>query len=131
VEKQKVVDEITAYLREELAECARRPDAGAATQVGELERLLTMYRFLPVREYGAGEPAIPSSLVTLRHGSTEAWYFIAPQGGGLVMRVEGQPVQVITPNSPLGEALLGKRAGDRVRVQTRGGEREYVVVRVT
>jgi hypothetical protein len=57
-----------------------------------------------------------------------AFYFIVPSGGGLVMRVDGNPVQVITPNSPLGEVLMGRHAGDTVSVEAGGKPREYKIV---
>jgi transcription elongation GreA/GreB family factor len=57
-----------------------------------------------------------------------AYYLIVPKGGGLVTRVEGKAVQVITPNSPLGEALLGKRVGDEAQIEVGGKTRLYKVV---
>jgi hypothetical protein len=120
VNKTDVVQEIVAYLTEELSAPERDP--------AEIQRLLTVYRFIPTRDYEAGEPIIPSSLVELDLAGTRAFYFIAPQGGGLITRVGGKPVQVITPQSPLGEALLGKRTGDTVEVEIRGGVRRYTVV---
>jgi len=36
----------------------------------------------------------------------------------------------ISVTSPLGRALLGKREGDEVRVQTPGGLREFVVLKI-
>ena len=35
-----------------------------------------------------------------------------PHGGGVVLRVDGVEVTVVTPSSPVGQALLGKQAGD-------------------
>jgi len=120
VNKSNVVKEIMTYLEEELADGKRDPK--------EIQRLLTVYRFIPVRDYLPEEPIIPSSLVELDLTGTRAFYFIAPQGGGLVTRVDGKPVQVITPQSPLGEALLGKKTGDTIDVEIRGGTRSYRVV---
>jgi transcription elongation GreA/GreB family factor len=47
-----------------------------------------------------------------------------------VTQIDGRPVQVITPSSPLGEALLGKKAGEIFRVELRGGAREYQVISI-
>ncbi len=127
--KDKVIEEIEAYLREELIVAQGEGQDDLA--VREINRLLTMYRFLPKRKYGRDDVIIPSALVELKLGGISAFYFIAPQGGGLVTRVEGKPVQVITPQSPLGECLLGKRAGDRVRVETRSGIREYQIISIS
>ena len=39
----------------------------------------------------------------------EAYYLVAPEGGGVVL---SGGVKVVTPKSPLGKALMGKEAGD-------------------
>ena len=116
-----MIDTIVEYLNEELA------TADSARQA-EIERLLTVYRFLPRRPYGREDVIIPSALVELQLGETHAFYFIAPQGGGLITNVGGRPVQVITPQSPLGEVLLGKKVGDEVKVEIRVNTREYRVI---
>lgn len=123
VDKKRVIQHLTEYLTEELAE---KPPA----EKGEIESLLMMYRFLPSRAYGKDDVIVPSALVTLKTGESVAYYFIVPRGGGLVTQVEGKPLQVITPNSPLGEAMLGKKQGDRFSVEIRGAQREYEIVSV-
>jgi transcription elongation GreA/GreB family factor len=50
-------------------------------------------------------------------------FFIAPDGGGL--KLQGQ-VQVLTPKSPLGAALLGKQPDDEVHV----GPRQLAILKV-
>jgi transcription elongation factor GreA len=37
----------------------------------------------------------------------------------------------ISNKSPLGEAILGKKIGDKILIQTPGGEKEYIVTRIT
>lgn len=125
MDKKKVIQEIQTYFDEELVQAA---NAGDEERQAELKRLQLIYRFLPVREYGKDDVIIPSSLVELALGETRAYYFVAPQGGGLITNVDGRPVQVITPQSPLGEALLGKKVGDEIRVEIRGGVRQYRVM---
>jgi transcription elongation GreA/GreB family factor len=67
----------------------------------------------------------------LELGTVRALYFLVPQGGGLVTSVDGRPVQVITPQSPLGERMLGKKVGDSFTVETAsGGQRTYRVVSI-
>jgi transcription elongation GreA/GreB family factor len=136
--KRKVVEEIQAHLAEELkgllpsAEKAESGEAsmpeGTASRIREIQQQLTMYRFLPMREYGADDVVVPSALVELELSGRRAFYLVVPSGGGLVMKIEGHPIQVVTPQSPLGNALLGKRLGDTVRVETAGAPREYVIV---
>ena len=159
ISKKAVVEQVQAYLVEELdgilkaAKAAHdaatheesKPEdqydtrgleasylAGAQAQrAAELKQLLLMYRFLPLRELGKDDVACPTALVELEFGGKRAFYFIAPQGGGLVTRVEGQPVQVITPQSPMGEAVLGKRVGETVEVDIRDSTRSYKVISIS
>ena len=158
MDKRRLVETIQTHLAEELAtlvqaakaaheaathEESRAEDAhdtrgieasylaGAQAQrAAELKSLILMWKFLPLRDFGPDDVACPAALVELEHGKTRAFYFIAPQGGGLVTRIDGQPVQVITPNSPMGEAILGKKAGDTVEIETRSSTRTYRVVSV-
>jgi len=53
--------------------------------------------------------------------------FISPAGGGNLL---AGGVQVVTPNSPLGRALLGKKVGDDVELQLPGKLRSFVVVHI-
>lgn len=55
-------------------------------------------------------------------------FFLAPEGGGT--RLAGG-VQVVTPASPLGQALLGKRAGDEVELKLGGRARSLTVLAVS
>ena len=127
MDKFKLLQVIEEHLREELVDALREPGSERAA---ELQKLLTVYRFLPRRTYGAEDPVIPSALVELELGATRAFYFVAPSGGGLITQVDGKPVQVITPQSPLGEALLGKKVGEPVQVEIRGTRREYRVISI-
>ena len=55
---------------------------------------------------------------------------MAPAGGGLSLTLEGQVVGIITPQSPLGQALLGARTDDDVELITPRGLRELTVIAV-
>ena len=123
MEKRKVIERISEYLQEEMAGADQARSA-------EIKRLVLMYRFLPARHYAVGEAIIPSSLVELSLNGNRAFYFIAPQGGGLITQIDGKAVQVITPNSPLGEVLLGKKAGEEISVDVRGSTRTYSIISV-
>jgi transcription elongation GreA/GreB family factor len=127
LKKHKIIEQIQEYLTEELESLADP----SGEEAERLKRLQLVYRFLPVKEYGRDEVIIPSALVELEFKKTIAYYFISPQCGGLITRVDGNPVQVITPQSPLGEALLGKKAGDTVQVMVRGAVRVYKILTVS
>jgi transcription elongation GreA/GreB family factor len=54
-------------------------------------------------------------------------YFLAPEGGGTKLK---GGVQVVTPLSPLGAALMGKREGDDVELKLAGRSRQLSVLSV-
>ena len=56
--------------------------------------------------------------------------FLGPAAGGLKLNYEGSEIMVITPDSPLGENLLGKRVGDECELTTAGKLREYEILQV-
>jgi transcription elongation GreA/GreB family factor len=44
------------------------------------------------------------------------WFFIGPAAGGFQTQIAGQHITVITPNSPMGKALIGKQQDDDIEV---------------
>ena len=52
------------------------------------------------------------SLVELRTGREKEFYFVGPKAGGLEVSVEDQEVVVLSPQSPLGQRLLGHGSGE-------------------
>jgi transcription elongation GreA/GreB family factor len=65
------------------------------------------------------------ALVEVEDEDAEALrYYLAPEGGGTKLK---GGVLVVTPASPLGAALLGKRAGDEVEL-TLGGKKRVLAL---
>ena len=93
---------------------------GQAQRVAELEAAAADVAALKLRTCVAVAMA---ALVVVEEDGKRSAYFVAPGGGGTVL---ADGVQVITPNSPIGTALLGKRADDVV--EFRGRELEIVSV---
>lgn len=122
MDKSLVIERLVAHLTEELQESVD------AARRKELESQLLMYRFLPRRTYTKDDEIVPSSLVRLKTGNVETLCFLVPQGGGLILEVNGTPVQVVTPYSPLGEAIMGKKMGDKISVELRGSIRVYEIL---
>jgi transcription elongation GreA/GreB family factor len=98
---------------------------GQAVRIEELRGALAEVRAMPVAvpRGGAGVGA----LVWATEEGPEVGFFIAPHGGGT--KLPGG-VQVVTPRSPLGLALLGKRPGDVCELRLQGRSRELEVTRV-
>ncbi|MHB0844820.1 GreA/GreB family elongation factor [Stutzerimonas nitrititolerans] len=92
---------------------------GQRRRVHEIETALVAYRNLPVRPQ-EGEPIRVGALVALDQESVARRIFLGPDAAGLRIVDEGQEVLVITPRSPLGQALLGRCEGDEVELLVDG-----------
>jgi len=92
---------------------------GQSKAAEETALALAQFQSLALRDFAAGEPIGLGALVALE-GS--ARYFIGPRAGGTEIELPGATVLVITPQSPLGRQLLGRRQGDTVQLDV-GGKR--------
>ena len=101
-----------------------------ATRAAELNRLLLIFKLFPIREYTQADPIVPGALICLELNEKPSLYFLVTHGGGTLIEVNSQAIQLITPQSPLGDALLGKKQGDCVEIESRSGTREYQILSV-
>ena len=100
---------------------------GLAQRVADLQEAASLLANMLVRRFGEDDVVAVSAVVTCEdENGAECLYFIAPAGGGIKLAVGGQTLGVITPASPLGRVMLGKRAGDDVEL--RGRELSIVLV---
>lgn len=105
--------------------------AGAqAKRVGEIEEQLHIYRQLKPKEFGKNDPIDATALVKVEHNNKVSYVFLMPKAGGIALSVDGHAVQVITPMSPLGEALVGLKVGDVAIVDTANTSKEYEILDV-
>lgn len=101
---------------------------GQAVRVEGLRAELAETQAMALRSFAEGQPAALSALVTVEEGETTFLVWLTPAGGGL--RLAEGAVQAVTTRSPLGRALLGKRAGDDATVPLAGKSRELSIVDV-
>ena len=101
---------------------------GQSRQALETEAAITAFEKLAPRRFAAGAPIELGALVKLEQKSDRTLYFFGPKAGGTEVICGGREVLVITPQSPLGEQLLGKRQGDRLEL-TVAGVRDYYRVK--
>jgi transcription elongation GreA/GreB family factor len=99
---------------------------GQAKRTEELREGLAALRRMEVESFTPNQPVGVGALVTAEEGSRCVRFFVALHGGG--SRLANGSVQVVTPRSPLGEALIGKRVGDDCEVLTGGNRRELELV---
>lgn len=94
---------------------------GQAKLAAEVEESLKQYAALELPEVQADSAIVIGVLVQLESAGRRSWYFLGPRAGGLELSWEGRDILVLTPQSPLGRELVGKRVGDTVRTPGRAG----------
>ena len=104
---------------------------GQAQRVVELQDALNQLNALELLVFRDGSPIVLSALVALDDGEQQTHYFIAPAGGGERVKLGKLEVRVVTPQSPIARALLGKREGDDLELRTPQGVSECSIVRVS
>jgi transcription elongation GreA/GreB family factor len=102
---------------------------GEAARVEELRAGFAEVQALAVPPFDGDGPARLGAIVVTEEGDQRTVFFIAPHGGG--HRLADGTVQVVTPKSPLGRALLGARAGEECEVTLAGKLRALGVIAVS
>jgi transcription elongation GreA/GreB family factor len=89
---------------------------GQSKAAEEAAQAVAQFSALPARNFAAGEPISLGALVRLE-GRGQNCYFIGPRAGGTEVDAGGDAVLVITPQSPLGRQLMGRKQGDRLQLE--------------
>ena len=87
---------------------------GQARQAVAVEAAAANFEGTDFRDFESGEAIAVGALVELRMGTGEYWSLLGPAAGGREVCVEGTEVTVVTPEAPLGGALIGRRVGERI-----------------
>ncbi|HEY1662807.1 MAG TPA: GreA/GreB family elongation factor [Verrucomicrobiae bacterium] len=95
---------------------------GQSKQAAELEAAIAEFEKLAARKFAAGEAIDIGALVELESAGEKSFYFLGPRAGGTEIEHDRKEILVITPQSPLGEQLMGKKQGDQPQLNL-GGER--------
>ncbi len=103
---------------------------GQSRQAAEIAEALEQFAVLPLRDFGAEDGIDLGAFVELETKTGRACYFIGPRAGGMEIAQGRREVLVITPQSPLGQQLVGKKRGDKWDAQLAGRLNECRVVSV-
>ena len=88
------------------------------------------FRNIVLKDFSQGAPVGLTAVVRLDDGEADQVYFIAGDAGGMKLTVDRENIMVITPKSPLGQALMGKKKGDFIEVRIRNDLREFEIIDV-
>jgi transcription elongation GreA/GreB family factor len=98
---------------------------GQSMRTQEIRTGLGQARAVRERPPASGGPIALGSLIEAEEDDKRELFLMAPARGGTVLAGR---VQVVTPSSPLGRALLGKREGDDLEVVVAKGTREISIL---
>src|ERR1700733_4097927 len=101
---------------------------GQSKQAAEIESAIAEFEKLPVKKFGVGEPIELGALVELERDGENSFYFIGPRAGGTEILHDKKEILVITPQSPLGKQLLGKKSGDTLQLKLDGETRAVKII---
>jgi transcription elongation GreA/GreB family factor len=105
--------------------------AGAQMARAEiLKKTIAAYRFMKVRDLSEGQSIELGALIELAAEGKILSYFLVGQSGGISVPFEGKSIQVINLQTPLGDALLGHKAGEIIEVELQHRQREYTILSV-
>jgi transcription elongation GreA/GreB family factor len=103
---------------------------GQARQARDILEAIKEYQALPVRELGPEDAIDIGALVKLQANTTSNLFFLGPKSGGLEIEHEGEEITVVTPQSPVGQNVMGKKAGEKWEAKVGGSVMKYRVVKV-
>jgi transcription elongation GreA/GreB family factor len=110
--------------------------AARARRLAEELQALTAFAEAPFPRFGRASPVALGAIVDVAteddDGPAERTFFMLPAGAGSELTgPDGDGfLSVITPASPVGRALMGRRAGETAEVTLAGEVREWTVLDV-
>ena len=104
---------------------------GQSRQAAEIVQAIEQFEKLPAKTFSPDDAIDLGALVELKSKSERTFYFVGPRAGGTQIVHEKKEVLVITPKSPLGQQIMGKKEGDRLTMEIGGARNEYTVVSVS
>lgn len=104
---------------------------GLGRRVVMYHQEMNAYKQLVLREFGPDDAIKVGALVQLgnNEGVVQTLFF-GPCSGGLIITLAGQKVTVLTPNAPLGAALVGKYLDDEVSIIVAGKKQTWSIDKV-
>lgn len=121
----------------------KREDARTALEFGALAKgqkeradrlaaeLSTLAIFNP-KAFSEQTPISLGAIVEVEDGELGRTFFLAPVGAGIELTGPGGDgfLSVVTPVSPIGKAVLGRKVGDSVEVTIKNEPREWTITYV-
>jgi transcription elongation GreA/GreB family factor len=103
---------------------------GQSRQAAEALESIEELRKLPLRDFAPTDEIDVGAVVETAGKREKNWYFLAPRAGGTELKIDDKEILVITPQSPLGQQLVGRKQGDKLKLVIAGTTHEFRIVSV-
>ena len=103
---------------------------GQSKQAAEIEAAIVEFGKLAAGKLTVNGSIDIGSLVELETSGESSFYFVGPRAGGTEVIHDRKEILVITPQSPLGAQLVGKKTGDTPQLTLGGETRATRIVKV-
>jgi transcription elongation GreA/GreB family factor len=102
---------------------------GQSIRIAELKQSIALYQHFQRPTFNAGATIQLGALVCIEDDQEQQRrLLIGPAAGGLSIDSAQGPIQVITPTTPLGQVLMGKRVDDEVDWQINQRKESFSIV---
>ncbi len=103
---------------------------GQSRQAADVTEAIDQFQMLALRAFSPTDPIDLTALVEVELRGERNFFFIGPRAGGTEIEHEQREVTVLTPQSPLGQKLVGRRQGEVLKLNLGGARSEYRIVAV-
>ncbi|MDV7104762.1 GreA/GreB family elongation factor [Vibrio sp. TH_r3] len=105
---------------------------GQARRVQECEADIQRFKALSTVSFDLMSAVGLTAIIQLiDENDQENLFFMGPCAGGINVTYQNQQVTIITPEAPLGKAMLGQRVGDEVVLKIAGKQVGYEIISIT
>ncbi|WP_413283920.1 GreA/GreB family elongation factor [Vibrio sp. MA40-2] len=104
---------------------------GQARRVQECEADIQRFKALPTVSFDPMSAVGLTAIIQLIDENDQAsLFFMGPCSGGVKVIYLNQQVTIITPEAPLGKAMLGQRVGDEIVLEIAGKQVGYEITSI-
>lgn len=105
--------------------------AGAQDKrVAEIREVITLFHKLMFRDFTDNDSVDTTALVKIDLDGKKNTLLVLPKGGGVTLNHDSQRIQIVTPNSALGETIMGLRVGDSAQFEVGNTTRECEILAI-
>ena len=106
---------------------------GQSMRIAELQQAILSYQHFKPASFNDSSPIAIGALVTIENqNSGELKHvYLGPAAGGLALIRDNNPVRLITKETPLAKALLGKRVDDELVLSISGEKQVFDIIQVS